>query len=300
MKDLVDSTPLLDDPAALRARLDSDSYLYFPGLLPRERVLQTRAEFLDVLASVGWLAPGSPPDDAVASSIAEPERTPPSEHYLSVYALVQRLQSFHELAIEPALVDALAAVFGEAVVAHPMKIARLGVPTPERWTTPPHQDFPILRSTVDFVTTWIPLGDCPVDLGGLKVLRGSHRGGARPPQGAMGVGGTGVEHDPDSDEWSTVDYRAGDVLVFHSLTIHGAIPNTTDRIRLSADFRFQAVRSPMRRVLLRPHYCPWIPDYDVLTEGWTSRRSIEVPAEVPIVPDEDLGPTEPELVTLDS
>jgi len=300
MKMLRDATPAIGDGPALRQMLDTDSYLFFPGLLDRDRIAEVRAAMLGVLEADGWLEPGTSPAEAVASALAEPERAPPTEHYFTTYDHIQRLQTFHELVLEPALVDALSQLFGDPVVAHPMKIARLGVPTPERWTTPPHQDFPILRSTVDFVTTWIPLGDCSQELGGLKVLRGSHRRGVLPRLEAVGVGGSGVDHDPESPEWSSADFSAGDVLVFHSLTIHGAIPNTTDRIRLSADFRFQSVTSPMREFMLHPHYCGQIPDYDVLAEGWTSRRSIEVPPEVPVVANEELGPTEPQLVTVDT
>jgi ectoine hydroxylase-related dioxygenase (phytanoyl-CoA dioxygenase family) len=38
------------------------------------------------------------------------------------------------------------------------------------------------------------------------------------------------------------DVRAGDVLIFHSLTVHAASPNYSDRIRVSMDCRFQDSR----------------------------------------------------------
>ena len=39
--------------------------------------------------------------------------------------------------------------------------------------------------------------------------------------------------------------NAGDVLIFHSLTVHAAAPNLSDQLRLSLDCRFQ----DRRRVL---------------------------------------------------
>ena len=44
--------------------------------------------------------------------------------------------------------------------------------------------------------------------------------------------------------WLTADYRPGDLLVFHSLMIHRALPNTSDRIRLSLDTRYQPLSEP--------------------------------------------------------
>ena len=55
-----------------------------------------------------------------------------------------------------------------------------------------------------------------------------------------------VEHHDGSDlfrqderGWATTDYRAGDVLVFHCLTSHAALPNLDTSLRLSGDFRWQ-------------------------------------------------------------
>ena len=37
--------------------------------------------------------------------------------------------------------------------------------------------------------------------------------------------------------WASTDYEAGDVLVFHCLTTHAALPNREQRMRFSAEFR---------------------------------------------------------------
>lgn len=298
MQTLNDASDIVHDGPALRARLDADSYLYFRGMLDPADVAEVRREVIDVLAKDGWLREGTVPDDAVPSDTAEPERTPATPHYLSTYARIQALQSFHELALSAPLNDALARLFGGPVAPQPMKIARIGVPTPERWTTPAHQDFTVVQGTADCVTTWIPFGDCPRELGGLKVLRGSHRLGERTPIPAVGVGGFGVEADDDDPAWSTADYSAGDVLVFHSFTVHGALPNVIDRIRLSGDFRYQSVNSPMREAFLKPHGWPTVADYDELAAGWTSRRSIEAPAGVVVMPNDVPGDPSTTLVTV--
>ena len=83
-------------------------------------------------------------------------------------------------------------------------------------------------------TTWIPLADVPVELGGLAVRPGGHR--ERPRQPRLLSGG--------ERGWATTDYRPGDVIIFHCLTPHAALPNAGRRLRLSGDFRWQQPGRP--------------------------------------------------------
>jgi len=300
MQKLVEATEALGDAGRLRSMLDRDGYVFLPGLLSRERVARTRLEVLQGLAKVGWLRAGEPLDAAAPSAKAIPEGVAPFDVYFEAYAKVQSIQSYHELAHEPEVLAVMADLFGVPVLAQPMKILRLGVSTPERWTTPSHQDFPIIDGTVDFVTAWIPLGDCEPALGGLKILPGSHRAGRMEVLPATGVGAVRVEVDEDDERFCTAEYEMGDVLIFHSLTVHGALPNTVDRIRVSADFRYQALTAPLREAMLHPHYGGLIPDWDVLTEGWTSDHSWVTPEGVVIADDNDRAPVTPTLVHLDA
>lgn len=52
--DMVDSSPLLGDPAALAAKLQEDGYLLLRGLLPREAVLAGRRRIIGELSDRGW------------------------------------------------------------------------------------------------------------------------------------------------------------------------------------------------------------------------------------------------------
>ena len=45
--------------------------------------------------------------------------------------------------------------------------------------------------------------------------------------------------------WLTTDYRAGDLLVFSMYTTHCSLDNTSDRIRLSSDTRYQLASEPL-------------------------------------------------------
>jgi ectoine hydroxylase-related dioxygenase (phytanoyl-CoA dioxygenase family) len=87
----------------------------------------------------------------------------------------------------------------------------------------------------DMLTSWVPLMDIPVSLGGLAVRPG---GQLRPPALLPRV------LSPGQRGWATTDYRPGDVIVFHCLTPHAALPNSTGLLRLSGDFRWQRAEQP--------------------------------------------------------
>ena len=64
----------------------------------------------------------------------------------------------------------------------------------------------------------------------------------------------GIDPSTLPDRWLTTTTRPGDVLVFHSHTVHRAGPNLTrDRLRVSVDFRYQARSLPIAEGNLMPH-----------------------------------------------
>lgn len=62
---MIDSSPLLDDPQALRERAESDGYLFFKQLLPREDVHAVRRDLLAVVEKHGWRKPGQDAEGGV-------------------------------------------------------------------------------------------------------------------------------------------------------------------------------------------------------------------------------------------
>ncbi|MDP9182068.1 MAG: phytanoyl-CoA dioxygenase family protein, partial [Actinomycetota bacterium] len=273
VQQLTDSTSLASDGPALRARLAEDGYLFFRGLLPREGVLQVRAGVYAALDAAGWLAEGSTLDAPLPTPLAVREG---GEGYLAAYLGIQREQAFHELAHSADLVPLLSLMIGEQLLVHPRKIARTSLPKDDEYT-PPHQDFRLIQGSVDTFTVWVPLGDCPASLGSLRMLAGSHKQGLIEADSGKGPGGLKVDVGDDHPDWRTTDYQAGDVIVFTSLTVHGALPNTEDCLRFSADFRYQPLRDPVLAESLQPHYFPDVPGWDVLTEGWTSTHAVLAP-----------------------
>lgn len=270
------------DGARLRTRLREDGFLLLRGLIPAHEVRRVRSRVLAALGRVGWLAAGSDPEDAVPGPRphhdrgrrdGEPVRDP---EWAVGYRAVQSLEVLHALAHHPELTAVLRRLLGEQPVVHPRKIARISFPG-SSFPTPPHQDA-VFNKTVDVLTAWVPLGGCPRSLGGLRLLHGSTRLGELAVEAGDGLGGERVRIDEDDPRWLGCDYRAGDVVLFHSWTVHTAPANHGDRLRLSVDFRYQSAREPVKLAALLPHghSAGTLPGWSELTSGWASTRWVEV------------------------
>lgn len=268
--DFQDASELLDDAEGLRQRLDTDGFLFFRGLIPRATVIDLRRQIILICQKYGWMAPGTELLDGIVGPAAEQMEpwggvgvTQPA------YADIYRLEDFHRLCLHPIIMGMLQRLLGETVLAHPRNIARMMFPTKANAPTPPHQDHIFIQGSKTVYTCWMPFGDCPQSLGGLSVLRGSHRLGLLPVRAAQGAGGRSVILDGVDQDWRQGEFTAGDALVFHSLTVHKSMPNQqTDRLRLSGDFRYQPVSLPVEHKSLLPHGN--VLTWDEAYAGWPS------------------------------
>jgi hypothetical protein len=258
--DFVDSTDMLADPAALRDRADNLGYLFFGGLLPAGELAVVRRRFLEVLHRRGWLAAGAGLMDGIVDAQAFAAVPREDLDFCGVgvgagaYREVQHIEEFHRLAHHPNLLGVFAALFDAPTLPHPRNIARIMIPGPGAVSTPPHQDFIHVQGSQHTWTAWFPLGDCPMALGSLSVLVGSHREGVLSYKQAVGAGGLEAYLCDLDYAWAVGDFAVGDVLIFTSQTVHRALPNQyADRIRLSCDFRYQAADGPIEPRSLQPH-----------------------------------------------
>jgi ectoine hydroxylase-related dioxygenase (phytanoyl-CoA dioxygenase family) len=223
-----------------------DGYLYLPGLLERDQVLDVQRLVTGRLAAGG-------------------DR-----------------QSSHELARDNAPLAGLlytgrmVAMF-EKLLDGPIKHFDYtwfrAVPGGGQGTYP-HCDIVYMgRGTFNLFTAWTPIGDIPLEVGGLMVLEYSHRQVATLAnylQRDVDVYCTNRQDAPDIESgaktwqdwdgrlsgdpvslraklggrWLSADYQAGDVLVFGMATVHASLDNRSDRFRLSSDSRYQLASEP--------------------------------------------------------
>lgn len=260
-----DSADALSDPPELRRRMDRDGYLFVSGLIGRPELDALRGETLRIAADAGWLMPGTKVEDSIANQNAA--CVDPEPAYLQVFKRMYRVQPLHVLAHHPAVIRLMEALLDGPVLPHPRLIMRNVFPQRPDYTTPPHQDFPHIQGTTETFSVWIPLGDCPLERGGLAIAEGSHHDGVRPFRVSTGAGGIEVV-DPLEGRWVASGFANGDAIIFHSMVVHKALPNLSNRLRQSVDNRYQLVSDPLVEASLRPYAD--LMNWDEIYAGWQS------------------------------
>jgi hypothetical protein len=224
--ELVESNDVAGDWKALRDRLRRDGYIFVRGLIDPSRVDQARDEALAALVAAGWCDRSSRP----TGPLHPHEWTEPGYRGFALSEAVNRL------VYEPGPQRLMGDLLGAGAFAYPVKVPRAVYPDaldPRHKGRFVHQDYRVMGKQ-DLFTMWLPLEDIPPELGGLAVRPGSSRlGWSKPTRLQPGAAG-----------WVTASYRPGDALVFHCLTWHAALPNRTDRLRLSMDARWQLAADP--------------------------------------------------------
>ena len=239
MDELADSGDLRHDTDGLRRRLAADGYLFCRGLLPAGQVRQAGQSVLAELRSGGWA------DDRGIPSI-RPRAVNPKEALADpAFRAAAFSAAFNQIPYLPALRGFISRILGPGAFSYPAKVLRAVYPEgPDAFPRGRyiHYDYGV-SGVQDMLTTWIPLTDIPVRLGGLAVQPGGHLGPPRRPRPLS----------RSESGWATTSYEPGDVIIFHCLTPHAALPNHGSALRISGDFRWQRPDQPApAELILRP------------------------------------------------
>ena len=192
-----------------------------------------------------------------------------------IYPRIQSLEIFHSFFHSEPVLELMRLVSGSEVFVYPMKMARISTPGKIGHETPPHQDAYSHHAGPTMAGIWVALHSIASPMGRVKVLPGSHKGGVRKVFTAEGVGGVQCEIYPDDSCWHVADSDPGDVLIFHSATVHKAEPNLTERtVRMSIDTRFCDYGAPVFSTNLEPHH-GWRIDglnWDHVYQNWQNTQ----------------------------
>jgi Phytanoyl-CoA dioxygenase (PhyH) len=256
------SPHLLGGVAALRERMAEDGYLFLLGLLDRGEVLAARRSVMAMLADEGLLEPGTPPEEGVAA------REPPGKGLGVRNDLARRSAELQRVLYGGRMMAFYRELLGGDVLHFTYTWLR---PRTPGGATAPHYDIVFMgRGTPRLYTAWTPLSDISLEMGGLMVLEDSHRlehlkdtYGKKDvdtycsnlPHAQERVTGpklfTGqlsknpvTLRDKLGGRWLTAEFRMGDVLTFGMYTLHCSLDNHSDRVRLSADSRYQLASEP--------------------------------------------------------
>lgn len=255
-----------ESATVLAERFERDGYLFFPGAVSSERC---EGLLQDIL---GALHPHLRWDSSLSAPVLEGDPFFESDPlWDALYPDIQALHGLHSLFHEEPLQRLMRIVAGDRPFVYPMKMARVAAPRKIGFETPPHQDAYSHHAGATMAGIWVALHSADAAMGRLTVLPGSHRRGVRPVHEAQGVGGVQCEIYADETNWHVSDVAAGDVVIFHSQTVHRAQPNVDDRrCRISVDTRFCDYGAPVFSTNLEPHHGWRIPrlNWEYVYRDW--------------------------------
>ena len=154
------------------------------------------------------------------------------------------------------LLDVVASLIGEEILAHPQFNFRAKLPNQDITVIPWHQDLAYLipeeAGDTLVVNVWLPLVRATEENGCMQVIRGSHRFNLinhnfqdQTPGHTGGKGISDVELPPG--EVVTAELDVGDVLLTSERVVHRGLPNRADTVRWSVDTRYSQIGLPTGR-----------------------------------------------------
>jgi|SRR6187402_566240 len=218
----------------LQRELALRGYVLIRQLLPTDDIDPLLRKIVQILSANDWLLPNSNAMEHVANPNAACGESDPS--FKLVYEQIFNLEAFHSFAHHPRLRAVMQWIVGSRLLIHPKPVGRLIFPNCDRFMVKAHQDYHAIGGDPECFTAWMPLHHCPEELGPLRILEASHHFGSQETDSATGEI---LEGRVRGGDWVCGQINAGDVLIFHGLTVHSASANTSGQIRISVDCRFQ-------------------------------------------------------------
>jgi hypothetical protein len=243
---LEESNQYLGDGKSLWQRYEDDGYLFFRNVIDREKIREVRSDIISVLHDYGLI-----PEDQKDAPVWTGKEVP---DFLEIHTKIHALKSYDEMRTNPALVGIMERLFGAPVYSWMNVDVRTQTPRMVPITSI-HQDYQVFYRAARFAISWIPLMDIEENVGGVDIAPGSHKSVTEADYGwskeRYYTGNAGCVLPALTEErcgrFARTTYNAGDLLVMHDKVAHRSLANTSKRLRLSMDVRFQP----------RDSFIPW-------------------------------------------
>ncbi|KAF2720601.1 hypothetical protein K431DRAFT_90250 [Polychaeton citri CBS 116435] len=275
-------TPIDTPLQEMRRRFETDGYVFVKNVMPRGDVYNMREAYFSHLQHTGILKPGSSPRDGIFDSTQDPvaHNGVGGRDLPEAATRVEALTSAHAHPLylafleHPKLRQFVREFMGwKKDVLVKRTLLRHNVP--HGLSTGIHYDRIFLRAgEAEFLTAWVPIGDCTPTGGGLIYMENSDDIGRAMERDFMEraalftreerINGFNINMARDGQlshdvfeltnqildkqwvvgdkkrRWLVGNYEAGDVVFHNPYLIHGAAKNEDPdgRIRLSTDLRF--------------------------------------------------------------
>jgi hypothetical protein len=161
---------------------------------------------------------------AASDAVNGPGRVVQHTHNVQCYSAV-----WAQLWFDRAFLDLAESFLGPDIVLHHTKLFRK--PAERGAAFPMHQDWPYFPTLKDSnLAAIVHVSDATDEMGCLRIHPGSHLSGRLADSSGMGDVGE-VQRRFPMETALPVACEAGDVVFFHSLTVHGSRINSSDRVR---------------------------------------------------------------------
>ncbi len=219
------------------ASYERDGYLHLQGVLSPEEAAELRRESHELVERLQKRQNV----DATWRSARDVSAAARQTRLLHCHNVQFQAAAFTRLIVDPRLVDPVADLIGPNVQLHHTK---LFIKPPEKGSPfPMHQDYPFFpheRNTM--LAAIIHFDDAPLQKGCVRVVPGSHLAGP-------------LEHNPEGsfhlplDEYpvesaTPVEAKAGDLLIFSYLLVHGSGVNESAEARTTLLVQMRAPDDP--------------------------------------------------------
>ncbi|GAB1742741.1 hypothetical protein NU219Hw_g8453t1 [Hortaea werneckii] len=277
MREVSVDTPMEE----MRRRFEEDGYLFVRNVMPRDDVLDVRQAYFEHLAPTGILKPGTSPRDGIFDSTQDPvvhngvggRDLPEDRDRVDRLVTAHTHPMYNFLLEHPKLRGFVREFMGwDKDVLVKRTLLRHNVP--HGFSTGIHYDRIFLRQgEAEFLTAWVPIGDCSAEGGGLMYMEDSTEVGKAMEADFMQRAAHFIKEERINSfnanmakdgqlshnvhalseeimdgkfgggkrrRWLVGDYKAGDVVFHNPYMIHGAVKNEDPqgRIRLATDLRF--------------------------------------------------------------
>lgn len=220
------------DSVSLKSEMKTYGYVFIRDLMPKGDLEQLLSDMIGIASDEGWMIEGSAPSERLANPAMA--CFDPDPKYKQAANRAFCLERLHALAHHPALTDVMKRLVGPHLFVHPKPIGRIIFPNCEGALLHAHQDNSGIGGSSESYTAWMPMHDCLQGQGTLEIKEGSHLFGLQRTDGYLER-----ETAPGGD-WVGGRINAGDVAIFHSLTVHSSTLSNSSQLRCSVDCRFQS------------------------------------------------------------
>lgn len=284
----------------MRRRFHEEGYVFVKNVMPREDVLDMREAYFSHMEPTGILKPGTSPRDGIFDTTQDPvvhngvggRDLPEAQERVNKLVDAHTHPLYLAFLEHPHLRQFVRDFMGwkkEVII----KRTLLRHNVPNGFSTGIHYDKIFLRAgDAEFLTAWVPIGDCTTSGGGLMYLEDSTDIGLAMEEhfnrlsetfskeeringfninmardGQLSHDASQLTQEIESGmhggakkkrRWLAGNYEAGDVVFHNPYMIHGAIKNDDEqgRIRLSTDLRFYEEGSDLDTRWMRRVWAP--------------------------------------------